>query len=272
MTTLSVNMNSLPDGDVQQHTKQISSTIPVALYACLYNKHNFVYGTPNILHGVENGEYLLLSYDHLRRISDSFGVSVSEYIETVKPSDVSVELLSSDEMTVYKELKRIRIDDKTVEPSEPFVVVVVPNLEAYSLEDKRIRFKYESWFERVTKYMRSFETQMSPATLTEIEHHEDYFTGTIDSHEITVPKNVNTSMETTVAVPYCVWNTHKSYFNAYEKWALDMTEFWMVKLPIPTKTIIKRKLTGANSFSLSREDPEKTYGADYYNKSLLYVL
>ena len=263
---------NLDESDFYEKTAQIQSTVPVARYTKQCNQHNFVYGTPGIIHGITGGLSVILSYKNLTRIVNEIELSIHNYIKVSTGSEI--EILRRDDMNKYVQISRLTVNGQILDFSEnPLVSITVPDTENHSLEKRNLKIKTKSWFKTLTKYMKQFETETEGVCMEVTEVAQEYFTGEIDSYSITVPYDVSENFTETVAVPYAVWLKHSnSYFHPCQKWALNKDEYWMVKVPTSTKYEIKQLLLG-DEFSLSRAVENKTYGADYYtNDNVLSLL
>jgi len=262
----------LDEDDFCEKTAQIQSTVPVARYTKQCNQHNFVYGTPGIIHSITEDISVILSYKNLTRITSKSRLSIPKYIDVSTESEI--ELLWSDDMNKHIQISRLIINGRTLDFSEkPLVSITVPDTKIQSLQKRNLKIKTNAWFKILTKYMKQFETENEGVSMEINEVTSQSFTGKIDSYSVTVPYDVPENFTETVAVPYPVWLRHgNSYFQSHEKWALNEDEYWMVKVPTSTKYEIKQLLFG-NEFSLSRAAESKTYGADYYtNDSVLSLL
>ena len=263
---------NLDESDFSEKTAQIKSTVPVARYTRQCNQHNFVYGTPGIIHSITEDISVILSYKNLTRIANKSELSISKYIDVFTEGEI--ELLWSDDMNKYIQVSRLIVNGQTLDFSEkPLISITVPDTNAHSLQKRNLKIKTNSWFKILTKYMKQFERENKGVSMEINEVTSQSFTGKIDSYSITVPYDVPENFTETVAVPYPAWSRHSnSYFHSYEKWALNEDEYWMVKVPTSKKYEIKQLLIG-DRFSLSRAIGNKTYGADYYtNDSVLSLL
>jgi len=200
---------NLDESEFSEKTAQIKSTVPVARYTKQCNQHNFVYGTPGIIHGITGGLSVIFSYKNLKRITDKLGLSIPKYSDVSTGSEI--ELLRRDDMNKYIQISRLTVNENALDFSEnPLISITVPNTEHQSLQKRNLKIKTNSWFKTLTKYMKQFETEKEGVSMNVTEVSPQSFSGEIDSYSITVPYDVPDDFTETVAVPYPVWLKHSN--------------------------------------------------------------
>ena len=109
-------ISNLDESEFFEKTAQIKSTVPVARYTKQCNQHNFVYGTPGIIHNVTGGLSVIFSYKNLKRIADKLGLSIPKYIDVSTGSEI--ELLRRDDMDKYIQISCLTISGKMLDFSD----------------------------------------------------------------------------------------------------------------------------------------------------------